>query len=156
MKRLFAAVSSASAVLLAAAVLQAQGAQAPAQAGGAQQPPPPPQNLQILPKDIPREQLIATMRGFTQALGVACNYCHVQEGRGGRNDMASDEKQPKKTARVMLQMTMRINETLQSGIGKPAADVTKVECATCHRGVSIPKVEMPPPAAPTQQQAPGR
>src|SRR3954467_674794 len=64
--------------------------------------PPAPTNLQILPKDMPRDQVIQTMQQFTQALGVQCNYCHVQEGRGGRNDMASDEKAPKKTARQMM------------------------------------------------------
>src|SRR5260221_10690161 len=84
-------------------------AQAPPQGGAAQgaagrggQAPPPPQNLQILPKDISREQLLGTMRGFTAGLGVQCNYCHIQEGRGGRNDFATDEKQPKKAARVMM------------------------------------------------------
>jgi len=129
-------------------------AQAPApggadQAGGAGrgQAPPPPQNLQVLPKDIPREELIATMRGYTAGLGVQCNYCHVQEGRGGRNDFATDEKQPKKTARVMITMMNHVNETLASGLGKSAADITKVQCATCHRGEAIPK-NPPPPAPP--------
>jgi Photosynthetic reaction centre cytochrome C subunit len=136
-------------------------AQAPAQGGGAPAqgrggPPAPPQNLQILPKDISRADMLATMRGFTAGLGVQCNYCHVQEGRGGRNDMASDEKQPKKTARVMMQMMAHVNETLAAGIGKPAADITQVECATCHRGEAIPKnpPPPPPPAAPGGQ-APG-
>ena len=123
-------------------------AQAPAQggqAGGRGQAPPPPQNLQVLPKDISREELIGTMRGYTAGLGVQCNYCHVQEGRGGRNDFATDEKQPKKTARVMITMMSHVNETLASGIGKPAADITKVQCVTCHRGEAIPKNPPPPP-----------
>ena len=55
-------------------------------------------HLQILPKDTTREQLLQTMQAFTQALGVQCSYCHVQEGRGGRNDMASDEKRTKLAA----------------------------------------------------------
>jgi hypothetical protein len=133
--------------------VSAQGQNPPA--GGAAQgrgaAPAPPQNLQILPKDIPRADLLTLMRGFSTGLGVQCNYCHVQEGRGGRNDMASDEKAPKKTARVMMTMTNRVNETLASGLGKAAADVTKVECMTCHRGEAIPKLP-PPPAAPA---APG-
>ena len=93
---------------------------------------------------VPRDQLLATMRGFTAGLGVQCNYCHVQEGRGGRNDMASDEKAPKKTARLMMTMTKSLNDTLASGLGKPAADVTRVECGTCHRGMATPKWEPPP------------
>ena len=113
--------------------LQAQAPQAPAA----------PTNLQVLPKDIPRADLLIRMRGFAQGLGVQCNYCHVQEGRGGRNDMASDEKAPKLTARVMMRMVDHVNETLASDLGKPAADVVKVECATCHRGQAIPKVEAP-------------
>src|SRR5215471_20299980 len=109
-------------------------AQAPAQGNAAQpggagrgQAPPPPQNLQVLPKDISREELLGTMRGYTAGLGVQCNYCHVQEGRGGRNDFATDEKQPKKTARVMITMMSHVNDTLASGIGKPAAEIIKVQ-----------------------------
>src|SRR4029077_21064246 len=137
----------------------AQGGAAPGGAGGPGQPPrpPSPQNLQVLPKDIAREELIATMRGYTAGLGVQCNYCHVQEGRGGRNDFATDEKAPKKTARVMITMMNHVNETLASGLGKPAADITKVQCATCHRGEAIPKNPPPPPpaAAPAASAAPG-
>ena len=136
-------------------------AQAPAQggagqAGGRGQTPPPPQNLQVLPKDISREELLATMRGYTAGLGVMCNYCHIQEGRGGRNDFATDEKAPKKTARVMITMMNHVNETLASGLGKSAADITKVQCVTCHRGEAIPKNPPPPrpAAAPAGGQAP--
>ena len=60
------------------------------QRGG--QAPPALTNLQIIPKDTPRPQVIAQMQAIAASLGVACNYCHVQEGRGGRNDMAADEK----------------------------------------------------------------
>jgi hypothetical protein len=129
-------------------------AQSPAQGGqaaGRGQAPPPPQNLQVLPKEISREELIGTMRGYTAGLGVQCNYCHVQEGRGGRNDFATDEKQPKKTARVMITMMNHVNEALAAGIGKPAAELTKVQCVTCHRGEAIPK-NPPPPAPPAAAQ----
>jgi hypothetical protein len=93
------------------------------------------------------------MGRFRQALGVECIYFHIAEGRGGRNDYAADDKAPKKTARLMIQMVTHVNEMIESGVGKPAADITKVECATCHRGAAIPKVEMP--AAPAQP-TPGR
>src|SRR6476659_6139330 len=128
-------------------------AQAPAPGGAAQaggagrgQAPPPPQNLQVLPKDISREELLATMRGYTARLGVQCNYWHIQEGRGGRNDFATDEKQPKKTARVMITMMHDANEASAS-IGKTAADISNGQCATCHRGEAIPKNPPAPPAA---------
>ncbi len=131
--------SGAGSTLFARPIQPLTAAQAP-------QAPAAPTNLQVLPKDIARADLLATMRSFTQALGVDCTYCHVREGRGGRNDMASDEKATKLTARVMMRMVDHVNETLASDLGKPAADVVKVECATCHRGQAIPKVE--PPAAP--------
>src|SRR5262245_35000060 len=80
---------------------------------------PPPQNLQVLPKDISRADLTATMRGFAAALGVQCTYCHVDQPA---RDMASDAKQTKKTARVMIQMLAKVNETIAAGVGKPAAE----------------------------------
>jgi hypothetical protein len=91
------------------------------------------------------------MRGFTGALGVQCNYCHVQEGRGGRNDMALDEKPAKNTARTMMRLTANANQTLTSAITKP--DLQKVDCGTCHRGAAIPTKFEPPPAP--AQQVPG-
>jgi hypothetical protein len=101
--------------------------------------PPPMSNLQIFPKETPREQVLAAMQQFTQSLGVQCNYCHVQEGRGGRNDFATDEKQTKKTARQMMMFSRDLNEKLPSVVGKPANETTRVGCSTCHRGVPIPK-----------------
>jgi tetratricopeptide (TPR) repeat protein len=107
------------------------------QRGG--QAPPPMTNLQIIPKDTPREQVLQTMQAFTQALGVQCNYCHVQEGRGGRNDMAADDKPTKKTARQMMLLAREINEKLPTVVSKTANDTTRVGCSTCHRGLPIPK-----------------
>jgi tetratricopeptide (TPR) repeat protein len=110
-------------------------------AGGGQRAggPPPMTNLQILPKDSSREQVLTTMAAFTAALGVQCNYCHVQEGRGGRNDMAADDKPTKKAARGMLLLAREINAKLPEAVGKGADATTRVGCATCHRGVPIPK-----------------
>jgi hypothetical protein len=106
-------------------------------AGGGQ---PAPTNLQILPKDMPRPQVVATMQNIAAALGVQCNYCHVMEGRGGRNDMAADDKPTKKTARQMMLLTREIGEKLPAAVGKSADATTRVGCATCHRGVPIPKL----------------
>ena len=130
-------------LLLTASIAAAQQPPAPgvtgtatgARAGG----PPPMSNLLIFPKDTPRETVITTMQAFTAALGVQCNYCHVQEGRGGRNDMASDEKSAKKAARGMMTLAREINAKLPEAVGKGAAATTRVGCATCHRGVPIPK-----------------
>ncbi len=119
----------------AAGVASAQ----PAAGGG--QAPPPPKNLQVLKP----EQVLPAMRAFTFALGVQCNYCHVMEPT---RDMALDDKQTKKTARAMLQMVNHVNEMIVSGTGKAAADVTSVQCATCHRGKAIPETPVAPPPAP--------
>ena len=105
-------------------------------------PPPPPRNLQVFPKDIPRPQLIANMKLFSQSLGVRCTYCHV--GEEGKLDFPSDAKKEKQTARKMLAMVHRINEQ-DFGV-KDFANV-KVTCFTCHRGSTKP-IAMPPADAP--------
>ena len=114
-------------------------AQPPAGRGGRGGAPEPPKNLQILPKDIPRPELIGVMGGFARGLGVQCSYCHVQEPTDGREDMAADDKAPKKTARVMMKMMTDLNARLGTEVGKPAAEMTRVQCVTCHRGIAIPK-----------------
>src|SRR5881296_2434385 len=123
---------------LAAAQAPPAGAGQRGAGGGPQQPPP--TNLQVLPKDMPRPQVVATMQNIAAALGVQCNYCHVMEGRGGRNDMASDEKPTKKTARQMMILSREIGEKLPAAVGKSADATTRVGCMTCHRGVPIPKL----------------
>src|SRR5438094_7614804 len=87
----------------------------------------PPVNLQVLPKDWTRQQVVQVMQGFNMALGVQCNHCHVEMAGAAPNangqipiDAAPDDKQTKKTARVMMKMVADINNTLGSQIGKPA------------------------------------
>ena len=126
-------------VVLAVSIGAAQAPAAPPADGQRAGGPPPITNLQILPKDSSREQVLTTMAAFTAALGVQCNYCHVQEGRGGRNDMAADEKPTKKAARGMMLLAREINTRLPEAVGKGADATTRVGCATCHRGVPIPK-----------------
>ena len=121
-------------------VAAAASAAAQAPAGGAQTPPPPPMtNLQIIPKDTPRPQVLQQMQAIAASLGVQCNYCHVMEGRGGRTDMAADDKTTKKAARGMMLLAREINSKLPESIGKAPEATTRVGCATCHRGVPIPK-----------------
>jgi len=94
-------------------------------------------NLQVLPKDISKNDLQATMRSFAFALNVRCPYCHAQKA-DTTMDFPSDDKDTKKTARVMLQMLAAINRDYVSKIGKPAP--VQVECATCHRGLTQPRL----------------
>lgn len=142
------ATTACACVWMVCGLLLAGSANAQPAAGGGQAPPAP-RNLKILQP----QEVGPAMRSFTAALGVQCNYCHVIDG--ATRDMASDDKQTKKTARVMLQMVSHVNEMLATGVGKPAADVSKVQCATCHRGKAIPETPPPPPApAPPAAQAP--
>src|SRR5262245_36659007 len=96
---------SAICVLVFSAVVSSAQTPAPAAGGGqrAGGAPAPFQNLTVLPKDIPRDQLTEMMRGFNAALGVNCNHCHVFVAPGNPgNNMPSDEKTPKLVARVMM------------------------------------------------------
>ena len=93
-------------------------------------------NLQVLPKDISKPQLEGTMRRFAFALNVRCVHCHVQKANN-QMDFADDEKETKKTARVMLQMVAAINREYISKLGKSAP--LQVECVTCHHGLAQPR-----------------
>jgi cytochrome c553 len=113
-------------------------------------------NLQVLPQDITRDQLMATMRSFTRGLGVRCNHCHVVTATEPEEklDFPSDAKEEKKVARVMYTMAKEINttwlarvEAAEGHTEAPAANAPwRVSCWTCHRGKTEP--EMPPPPTP--------
>ena len=104
-------------------------------------------NLQVLPSDIECAQLIALMQRVEAALGVDCAYCHVFNGRGAAgNDMASDDKPTKNVARAMMRMVGDINMQIGEAVAKPADEVARVGCITCHRGSAIPMVEEAPAA----------
>ena len=92
-------------------------------------------NLQYFPKTITRPELIAIMRDFSLSLGAHCETCHV-ETADRKTDFASDEKEEKKTARVMLKMVDEINHGY---IGKLGASAIQVQCVTCHRGLQKPQ-----------------
>lgn len=116
-------------------------------------------NLQVLPQDIQRDQLLAIMRTFTRSLGVQCNTCHVVTATEPKQvfDFPSDAKEEKRIARVMMKMTSNINRTwlpqveVAEGHPMPAPDQIQdqVSCWTCHRGQQQPE-PMPPPPPPAQ------
>ena len=97
-----------------------------------------PKNLKVLPEDWSREQVVNVMRTFTAALGVECEYCHV-ESEKGPPDFASDDKEEKDMARAMMKITADLNTRLPNDFDKPSAEVTRIQCITCHRGVPEPK-----------------
>jgi len=98
-------------------------------------------NLKVLPKDISKQELQSTMRSFAFALGVRCEHCHVERKAPEKGfDYAADDKDTKKTARVMLQMVEAINHDYVGKIEK--ADKTppiRVQCVTCHHGLTQPQ-----------------
>ena len=129
-------------------------AQAPP-GGGAPQPPP--QNLQVLPKDMARPQVLQIMQNFNAALGVTCVHCHQFVGPNDpMNDFASDAKPTKNVARAMMRMVREINPAVQKSVPSKATDqVAAVGCATCHRGKAIPVVEPGSPGAPPPPRGAG-
>jgi tetratricopeptide (TPR) repeat protein len=127
-------------VTVTAVALRAQGGAPPA---GGQRPPgatgaPAAQerNLQILPKDISRQELGEIMQGFARSLGVGCDHCHMGESMEAM-DWANDDKDAKKDAREMMRLVGTINERL-SGLSKTDHTRAQVGCETCHRGLAVP------------------
>lgn len=105
---------------------------------------PKPTNLKVLPKNISTKDLLATMHGFTGALGVHCTYCHEEDATTHHPNFASDAKPEKKAARIMMRMTQNINGRYLASL-PDHGDMEKVSCGTCHRGNSTPKEFVPPP-----------
>ena len=88
-------------------------------------PPPAPTNLKVL-KTTSGQEVREIMRTFTSGLGVQCGYCHAM------GNFASDENPKKATARTMIEMTQKLNQTFTDG-------KMHVTCYTCHRGEAEPK-----------------
>ena len=110
-------------------------------------------NVQVL-KGMPADQFIRTMKGFTNALGVRCEFCHVTAPGSeipGFGAFSKDDIEAKRTARKMILMVGDIRE-------KYFADKEAPTCWTCHRGskqpeFAAPKVATPPmPATPPEEK----
>jgi hypothetical protein len=92
-------------------------------------------NLKVLDKNITKDELEIVMKQFKTALGVKCNFCHVESKTNpGKLDFASDENKHKNVARGMIRMTKRINKKFFKEDGGNA-----VTCFTCHNGNEEPK-----------------
>ena len=89
-------------------------------------------NLQVLPEDITKDELLQTMKLITKSLGVKCEFCHRTETR----DYASDEIKEKLVARKMMQMVERMNRELFNW-----EDAPKATCFMCHRGERKPQMQ---------------
>lgn len=102
----------------------AQQAPAASQAKPGEQPPAgqqaKPETLQIL-KGMSRPDILQTMRGFTAALGVECNFCHVRPFEA--------ETARKSVARLMMR---------DYTMGMKHKDGSAVSCNDCHKGQANP------------------
>jgi len=101
-------------------------------------------NLKVLPQSTSEEELHKIMRGYSLALGVHCNYCHVAHEVEGQQrpkmDFASDDKPEKNMARDMMKMTAAINASYISKMNGIGHNMEQVTCVTCHNGKMIPIV----------------
>ena len=59
-------------------------------------------NLQVLPKQIEKAELLAVMKGFCMTFKVRCSHCHVATDDLSSADFPSDEKPTKQSARELL------------------------------------------------------
>ena len=130
--------AASTGVVLALASVAAP-APALAQGGGQQQPY---ENLKYFSKDTPRDSLLTIMRGFTYALGVNCQYCHVEEPAAQPNGRPRlrpglEDKVEKQKARFMLAMTDTLNRVTLAAVPQRHAEV-RINCVTCHRGSPVP------------------
>ncbi|MEQ1948878.1 MAG: photosynthetic reaction center cytochrome c subunit family protein [Bryobacteraceae bacterium] len=79
-------------------------------------------NILVL-KGTPADSFGQGMHLMTAALGVTCEYCHIE------GDFANDSIAKKKIARAMVTLTNRINQTFGGHT---------VTCYTCHHGNAVP------------------
>lgn len=90
-------------------------------------------NLKLLPKDISKEELVGTMRGWSRALDVRCSHCHVGPDNLEGMDFASDEREAKRETREMIVLTRAINDDYLH-----PEEGHEVTCHTCHHGLTTP------------------
>jgi len=68
-------------------------------------------NLQVLPKDIGKPELVRIMKGFSLTFDKNCSFCHVATDDLSEADFAADEKENKKKARELLRWIRETQKT---------------------------------------------
>lgn len=98
-------------------------------------------NLQVLPKTATAGEVVATMKAFSRALGVRCQYCHI--GREGlpleQFDFVSDDNARKATARRMMQLVQVVNTQLQQGAPPGSRRASRASPA-----IAVPSIRFTP------------
>lgn len=117
----------AAAVAAEAPRVEAAVEPAAAESPVAAAPAPVARNLQVLPKNISDSELRSVMRKLNRALGVGCDFCHVEQ------DPASDENPMKVMSRKRLRQMKKWNDK-----HNPAGE-QKLTCWKCHQGKRTPE-----------------
>jgi len=151
--RLLAVMSLSVASAAFAQQTPAPPAGGPPPGGQQRRPMPPPSNLQVLPKDMTAQQVVAIMHEWEEQLGAGCGSCHAKDPATGRNNFASDANPLKNRARTMMKMTHTINAEYLTQLTNPHP-TQDVNCGTCHRGELKPVAFVPPPPAPRNPPPP--
>ena len=102
------------------------------------------ENLQVLPADISRAELIDIMLDNLSGLGLprraseGCLFCHSgsMDVPSREWDWASDDNPMKEKARAMMAMVQEINGTYLASIERTTS--TDVGCYTCHAARTNP------------------
>ncbi len=93
-------------------------------------------NLQVLSKDISKDELKKTMDGFAEQLGVKCTFCHIVD------QYEKDERPHKADARRMIKLVMDMKAKKADYFG-PRVKEAVITCSLCHRGKAEPEPFVP-------------
>ena len=93
-------------------------------------------NLQVLPKDITKDELKKTMDGFAEQLGVKCTFCHIVD------QYEKDERPHKADARRMIKLVLDMKAKKDDYFG-PRTKEAVIACGLCHRGKAEPEPFVP-------------
>ena len=121
--RLTLASSLISLSVIAASALTAQAA-------------PEHKNLQVLDKNISKDDLKKMMEGFAAQLGVKCVFCHVGE------QYEKDDRKQKLDARRMIRLVADM-KARKADYFKATVKEGAIQCAMCHRGKPQPEAFIP-------------
>jgi len=89
-------------------------------------------NLQVLPKKTSDDEMKRTMNGFSEQLGVKCEFCHAQTPD-------ADTKPQKASARRMMKLVANLKAKKADYFG-PRVQENVIGCGMCHRGKAAPEV----------------
>jgi len=74
-------------------------------------------NLQVLPRDIKKPQLVGIMKQFCMTFNVRCLHCHAVSDDLTQGSFDSDEKETKQKARELLKLIYATTPVQTKGVG---------------------------------------